>query len=131
MVNPSSFERRWIVSSPHSIGDDQTVVIRCHQVLAPILHNIWLDLVSAGIVDDVRTYNGAFCVRNVRGVQGLTSLHAWGLAVDLNAETNQLETTGNMPKELVQIFQQHGMFWGGDFIHRKDPMHFEFTDGSF
>jgi hypothetical protein len=132
MVNPSAFEKRWIVSSPHTIDGDRQIVVRCHQVLQNVLHNIWLDLIASDIVNEVQSYNGCFCIRNVRGVQGLTSLHAWGLAIDLNAATNQIgKGEGDMSAAVVQIFRQHGMFWGGDFQHRKDPMHFELTDGTF
>jgi hypothetical protein len=131
MVNPSRFEREWIVSTIHTIANDRDIAVRCNTDLAPVLHNIWLDLTSQGLLGKIVSYNGCFNVRNIRGVQGVPSLHAFGLAIDLNAETNQLGTEGDMPMEIVQIFKHHGMFWGGDFIHRKDPMHFELTDGSF
>jgi hypothetical protein len=54
------------------------------------------------------------------------SMHAYGAAIDLGVERNQLYTKGDMPKAVVNIFKDEGARWGGDYTGRKDPMHFEF-----
>lgn len=61
-----------------------------------------------------------------RAVRGATSKsnHAFGLAVDVNALSNVLGTTGDMPAEVVAQWEAEGGDWGGDWS-RPDPMHFE------
>ena len=61
-----------------------------------------------------------------RVVRGATSKsnHAFGLAIDVNALTNVLGTTGDMPAEVVTQWETEGGDWGGDWS-RPDPMHFE------
>jgi hypothetical protein len=53
-------------------------------------------------------------------------LHAWGLAVDLNARANPFGGRSRQDPRLVRIMERHGFSWGGDFPTRPDPMHFEF-----
>ena len=52
------------------------------------------------------------------------SMHAFGLAVDLNVTSNQLGTEGDMDPRVVEIFERWGFAWGGRWS-RPDPMHFE------
>jgi len=53
------------------------------------------------------------------------SMHAYGAAIDFNAELNPLGGTGKMPAAVVSIFKREGWRWGGDYKKRLDPMHFE------
>jgi len=55
-------------------------------------------------------------------------MHSFGAALDLNAETNQLGTPGDMDAGLVQLFEACGWTWGGRW-KRSDPMHFQFGSG--
>jgi hypothetical protein len=72
---------------------------------------------------------GAFAVRLKRGSRRL-SLHAWGLAVDLNVEDNPMGKPGKMPRELVSIFKEYGFSWGGNWPGKsRDPMHFQYANG--
>ena len=75
--------------------------------------------VAVGTLDDWSYEN-----RVVRGEVDTKSLHAFGLAVDLNALTNVLGTSGDMPVEVVRQWEIEGGDWGGDWS-RSDPMHFE------
>ncbi len=52
------------------------------------------------------------------------SMHAWGLAVDMNAQSNPLGARPTMDRRIVQIFQKWGFEWGGNWS-RPDGMHFE------
>jgi hypothetical protein len=52
------------------------------------------------------------------------SMHAFGLAIDLNVSENHLGTRGNMDPRIVEIFAKWGFVWGG-YWGRPDPMHFE------
>ena len=53
------------------------------------------------------------------------SMHAYGLALDINPETNSYGSCGDMDPTIVELFQQHGWVWGGDW-KIPDPMHFEY-----
>lgn len=70
-------------------------------------------------------YDGCYNFRPVRGATNL-SMHAYGAAIDFDAEHNPLGAThGRMPTEVVAIFKREGWRWGGDYSGRKDWMHFE------
>lgn len=75
------------------------------------------------------TYDGCFNPRDVRGMPGIPSMHSWGLAIDLNAADNKLNTSGKLSQDFVACFLDLGWIWGGHF-KRCDPMHFQFC-GSF
>lgn len=75
--------------------------------------------VALGELDDWSYEN-----RPVRGESTGKSNHAFGLAVDVNALSNVLGTTGDMPMEVVRQWEVEGGDWGGDWT-RPDPMHFE------
>ena len=78
----------------------------------------------AAIVDDGELDDWSYENRGVRGQVSSKSNHAFGLAVDVNALTNVLGTTGDMPAEVVAQWEVEGGDWGGDWS-RPDPMHFE------
>jgi hypothetical protein len=61
--------------------------------------------------------------RDVRGAEGKSN-HAFGIALDVNALSNVLGTSGDMPEEVVAQWEIEGGDWGGDWA-RPDPMHFE------
>lgn len=71
------------------------------------------------------SWGGSFNFRPVRGGQAL-SMHAYGIAVDIDPAHNALNTEGRMPDAVVKMFERRGWYWGGRFS-RKDPMHFELT----
>ena len=54
------------------------------------------------------------------------SLHAWGIAVDLNVSGNQVGTPGTIDARVVRIFERWGFAWGGRWSV-PDPMHFELS----
>jgi hypothetical protein len=53
------------------------------------------------------------------------SLHAWGLAFDVDWDDNGVGTPGNLPYNVVAVFKDHGFTWGGDWPKFRDPMHFQ------
>lgn len=70
--------------------------------------------------------------RDVRGMPGLLSMHSFGMAWDINPETNPMTPRGepmitDMPTEFADCFQVAGFLWGGHF-GRRDPMHFELKE---
>ena len=57
-------------------------------IVAPfeaVLH----ELVETGLIRELKTYDGGWVVRNMRGTQ-VPSWNSWGLAVDFNAQLNPL-----------------------------------------
>lgn len=78
-----------------------------------------------GISKTAGTYNP----RKVRGSATKWSNHAFGAAIDINAEENGFNMAGNIPRPVIAAFKSEGARWGGDYSQRKDPMHFEFCQG--
>jgi len=71
---------------------------------------------------------GALCVRRIRGTEGATSSHSFGLAIDLNID-GRLDTLGDGKTQLgltilADFFRAEGWIWGAGFS-REDSMHFE------
>ncbi len=78
---------------------------------------------------EVKTFDGCYNDRSVRGHATL-SLHAWAVAIDLNASTEKLgQTHAGWSGQFVAIMKATGLFWGGDWINRKDPMHWALMNG--
>jgi hypothetical protein len=72
-------------------------------------------------------FSGSYNFRPIRGSSRL-SCHAFGAAIDMDAEANPMNTTGDlgtMSPIVIDAFKRQGWFWGGDFKTRQDPMHFE------
>lgn len=84
------------------------------------------NVIDRGLVDELKTFDGCFMVRDVRGEPGHLSCHCYALAIDINAAENQLGQEPKMSPELVKCFTDVGFAWGGNF-HRKDGMHFSFA----
>jgi hypothetical protein len=74
-------------------------------------------------------FDGTYNHRLVRGSKTKWSNHAFGAAIDINAENNGFNTgRGTMPDFVVRAFERQGFRWGGRYQHRTDPMHFEACD---
>ncbi|HEX2295348.1 MAG TPA: M15 family metallopeptidase [Actinomycetota bacterium] len=99
--------------------------VTCHRLLIPQLHAALADVEEAGLADAIYQYGGCYVPRFIdRDPSKPLSMHAFGLAVDLNTPTNQLGTEGDMDPRVVEIFERWGFVWGGRWS-RPDPMHFE------
>lgn len=75
-------------------------------------------------------FSGDWVVRQARGLK-ITSMHAYGLAVDFNAPKNPLGapealTAFKGSSLIVKIFERHGWTWGGRWKTRRDAMHFQY-----
>jgi hypothetical protein len=74
-------------------------------------------------------FGGTFVYRRKRGSLGL-SMHAYGIAFDLDPANNAQGTKGRMPAWVVVIFKKWGFTWGGLWKGKsKDPMHFQYATG--
>lgn len=75
----------------------------------------------------ISKFSGSYNPRKIRGSATRWSNHAYGAAIDLNAEHNGFNTGhGTMPQPVIDAFKRQGALWGGDYKNRTDPMHFEF-----
>ena len=102
---------------------------RCHHLLVENFQKALADILAAGLQDQVRNYGGIYNTRPIRGQASHPSTHSWGIAIDLEPESYPLGSTKRFPDPIVHIFQNAGFFYGGDFVSRKDPMHFQFCTG--
>jgi len=87
------------------------------------------NLEKTGLHTEIKTFDGCYNDRSVRG-RNSKSLHAWAMAVDLNASVEKLGQAGTQwSGRFVAIMKAAGLFWGGDWKGRKDSMHFALFNG--
>lgn len=98
----------------------------CHKLLVAVFQAVFEEIVLAGLADEIKTFDGCFNIRKIRGSSSTMSLHSWAIAIDLNYKGNELgNAKPEMDRRVVAIFEKHGFYWGGNF-KRKDGMHFEY-----
>jgi hypothetical protein len=96
----------------------------CNRDIIPHLSHAFHNVISRNILDQLRTFDGCFNNRMQRGASQVRSIHAWGLAIDINANWNRLGQKPTMSRELVTCFTDAGFDWGGKWS-RPDGMHFQ------
>ena len=105
--------------------------MRFHQKAAEQLSALWAGWEDAGLIKQILTYDGSYNARFIRGSNETLSSHSYGSAFDINAAWNglgkipALEGSEGSVRELVEIANEFGFFWGGHFKGRADGMHFE------
>ena len=101
--------------------------VRCNRSIVPRLRGALGELSRRGLarVVDRGDFAGCFAPRRIP-TTGSLSLHALGLAVDLNARANPYDGPNRQDPRLVAVMRRHGFAWGGAWPTVKDPMHFEF-----
>ena len=104
--------------------------LRCAESVGPLLaafaaefHEL-IEPIDEGTFDD-----WGYAYRMVRGTTDKLSNHSSGTAIDLNATKHALGKIGTFPAEKVPMIRalakKYGLKWGGDYVNRKDEMHFE------
>jgi hypothetical protein len=103
---------------------------RCHKKVADSLIKILKKIgekygKNREIMEEAEDFGGVFNFRNKRG--GSTySVHAWGAAIDLDADDNTFRDSwpmqSDMPLEIMEEFAKEGWlsagaFWGYDSMH--------------
>lgn len=102
---------------------------RCHKLVAEsllrVLKAIQPLLGNPNVADEAQDYGGIYNFRNKRGGSSL-SLHAWGAAIDLDADDNTFKESwpaaADMSWEIIKAFAREGwtsaaVFWGYDAMH--------------
>jgi len=122
-----NFERKhmilWDVPTELEIGVIPKKIY-CNKIMVEPLKKAFENLVKTGRVNELKTWDGCFNVRLKRGLSSY-SLHAWAIAIDINAAWNGLNVKPVLSKELVDCFKDAGFDWGGDWTGRVDGMHFQ------
>lgn len=98
----------------------------------PILVHASIEMPVCNALEDASAYTGwapqtayGWSPRHMMGDPTRPlSLHAWGLAIDIDQDANPVGSPGTIPSKVVGIFKDHGFLWGGDW-DTSDPMHFE------
>jgi hypothetical protein len=117
-----AFLRRYIVTRRVPILGSVT----CHRAMIAPLRAALGELARRGLSRLVNPgdYAGCHAPRRIQP-RGQLSLHAWGVAIDLNASVNPFMGRSRQDPRLVRTMQRHGFTWGGEWPTRPDPMHFE------
>jgi hypothetical protein len=105
----------------------------CHRLVVDAIQGALTEIKNAGLSRFVNArnsnrYGGCFVGRYNRlaGNFGAPSRHAWGMAIDINTDTNPQGGVPQMNCAVVRIFRKWGFAWGGNFWP-ADGMHFEYV----
>ena len=110
-----------------------------HRAIAPLVKVLAEQTIQRGY--SLRPAEcGAYNCRRIRGSDRWSN-HAWGLAVDLNWNSNPMlrvswlidrhgsnfprSSWTDIPPEVVGLWTDAGFGWGGDYRNWRDAMHFE------
>lgn len=114
----------------------QVKKFRCHKKVADSLVRVLRAIgekysSNKEILEEAEDFGGVFNFRNKRG--GSTySVHAWGAAIDLDADDNTFRDSwpmkADMPLEIMEEFAKEGWtsagaFWNFDAMHHEAVRH--------
>jgi hypothetical protein len=124
-LDPAFVRRRIVTRRVPLLG-----TVTCHRAMIGPLRAALGSLERRGLgrLVDPADYAGCYAPRRIQP-SGSLSLHAWGLAVDLNATANPFGGRSRQDRRLVRAMERQGFTWGGDWPTRPDPMHFELRGG--
>jgi len=99
--------------------------VTCNAKIADRMKAAFEEVKAAGLSGCIKSFDGCFNNRNKRG--GSTkSVHAWGVAFDVNASENPMGSTKMTEdqRKLAAIFEKYGFKQ-----LPNDPMHFQYCTG--
>jgi D-alanyl-D-alanine carboxypeptidase-like protein len=123
-VDPSWVRTHIVIGGVPILGK-----VQCNRALFPQLRGALAEVEREGLAkfivrkDYAGCYSGRFLNRNPEA--GI-SHHAWGVALDINASTNQFGQSPHQDPRVVSIFRTWGFTWGGRWL-LPDGMHLEFV----
>lgn len=100
--------------------------VYCNKDMVQPLATAFLNIITRGLVDQLKTWDGCFNIRKKRGAVS-PSLHSWGLAIDINAAWNGFGKKPTMSPDTVKCFTDAGFDWGGTWS-KPDGMHFQLRE---
>lgn len=104
--------------------------IFCNTDIHEPLDLVFDSLLTAGCFHELKTFDGCYNVRYIRGSQTVLSLHSFAIALDLNARSNPMGGRSSWSDRFIRCWLDVGWVWGGEFQGRKDPMHFQWCGES-
>jgi hypothetical protein len=123
--NESKFMVLWDIPSELEIGNVIPKRLYCNKDLVKPLSAAFKNLIAAGLVSELKTWDGCFNIRPTKSGKS-PSLHSWGVAIDVNAASNGYNKQPTLSKKFVECFKRAGFDWGGDWT-TKDGMHFQLS----
>lgn len=127
----AGFEQKWMVTwdvqAEHPWFPKKRIYI--HKHFRPMLDAAFRALGARNLQHEIKSFDGGFNVRNVRGSRSVLSVHSWGAAIDLNAKDNPLASEGKWSEAFLEVMGAADIFCGQRWQGRKDPMHFAMVDG--
>jgi D-alanyl-D-alanine carboxypeptidase-like protein len=135
---------RYVINSDGTIAQDAAWVranivgarvpilgsVRCHRLIIPQLTAALSEIERAGLAGaidlaDFHRSGGCYVARTqLWDPARPLSMHAWGLALDINVAPNGYGATPHQDPRLVATFERWGFRWGGRWSP-PDGMHFE------
>ncbi len=113
-----------------AIEKPNTGQMSCHKKIQPLFQQIFDEILANGDWNHILQKPGCHVPRENRNNSVEWSIHSWGTAIDVNAETNPNKTGpkgGTSHQKAIQhYFTEKGFTWLAD----KDAMHFQYHDGS-
>lgn len=139
-VNQSYLET-FEVNYLDSNGDLKTKSLTMHKKLKNEVQAIFQDMVHINF--KLEWDSGGGSIRGWNADMGydepfIRSAHCYGHAVDINVKANPMPSMGvgdkyepgvnpySVTEEVVNIWKQHGFYWGGDWSGQEDYMHFSY-----
>jgi len=123
-ANEGKFMVLWDVPTSLEVGVIPKKIY-CNRAMIEPLTKAFNNVISRGLVGQLKTWDGCFNRRQKRGGTSM-SLHSWGIAIDINAAWNGFGKTPAMSPELVKCFTDAGFDWGGVW-KKPDGMHFQLS----
>jgi hypothetical protein len=124
-TNEGKFMVLWDVPTSLEIGVIPKKIYCNRAMIEPLTH-AFNNIISRGLIRQLKTWDGCFNIRTKRGATS-ASLHSWGIAIDINAAWNGFGKTPTISSELVKCFTDAGFDWGGIWS-KPDGMHFQLKE---
>jgi hypothetical protein len=122
----AAFARRIVRMETPALAHAGTRFLLVHERARSLFEALLGDLAKAGLAQKIGSIAGAYVPRYQRGSQRISS-HAYGIAIDFDAQANMPGTAGtDLARDLGEFAERRGFAWGGRF---KDPMHIELGRG--
>jgi hypothetical protein len=133
IVNPDgtiAMDPRWVQANIRPRKVPILGWVRCHRLMLPQLARALRQIERAGLaglidVADFRRAGGCYVSRTMLwDPSNPPSMHAWGLAIDINVAANPYGARPRQDPRVVAAFERWGFRWGGRWA-TPDGMHFE------
>ena len=101
--------------------------IQIHEAAAESLDAALREIQRKGWAGKIRSFQGSYVPRFVRGSTKNLSSHSYATSIDVNADENPQGSGPTEDQKLIaSVFEKHGWYWG-DRFSKRDPMHFEYV----